>query len=839
MEKSEYAGTILTVFTLAAVLSLTVAVAPSSAAAPSTADGSAAVDYFITNIDDNMDKLRNVFITGASIMFFTLATIQLAWAGMNLLFRGDFSIQSFFGALVKEMLFIGFFYWLLTQEPDLGQWIVTGLRNMVGEATGFDNISPASLFSTGIEIIYKLTVAAFRLGVHSAVWAVVPYAMSLAALAFSAAFAAVYLVEFYVAVPFGVIFLGMGGSLWSKKFTENYVRVLISIALKLTTLQIVLGIVMSMMTSINTTISDIATVGGDGFFIHAFNLAGLSVLTFLAVKNIPSFAASLVANAWFQSSLPMLAAASPHHAGVDLRDAYSRQSDDMIAIGENSSSPGHSSFAEQIGEISMASDSFSRAGSPGAGMEAGGFQTGEVTDSASGGGLRYETPNAPIVSPGPVSSDSGARVSGGDAMPERVPGELSNIASRISGADAGMDSSRADASAGMAASRDGPGQSRDGTTGGVPAPGAIAAGGELPYIAPGMPDAAARQVESAQGGTMSSGSLGYGVPRSDGRSDRGRPDRSGQSAEVSSSSAGESSESSGSPAAPPSPGAIAAGGELPYIAPGMSKAAARQVESAQGGTMPAGSPEYGVPGSDGRSDRGRLDRSGQSAEVSSSSAGESSESSGSPAAAPGEAADGGLSNVASAASEIASRMPGTRAGSSRDGEAPPERISDSASSGFAPSGGAASAPDRAGTGSAGRHKDAASGVGGEGLSNAASGISEIAARLEGAGDGPARSGRSDTGAPGGHLGAPEARVPATSFGGLQQKQMDPRALEALSAVMRDAIRNGMASSESTLGKAVRNEAMPVDSFQKQASGMPPLQRSVFRGMTNQGQKSDS
>jgi hypothetical protein len=48
----------------------------------------------------------------------------------------------------------------------------------------------------------------------------------------------------------------------------------------------------------------------------------------------------------------------------------------------------------------------------------------------------------------------------------------------------------------------------------------------------------------------------------------------------------------------------------------------------------------------------------------------------------------------------------------------------------------------------------------------------------------------------------------------------------------------MALSESTLGKAVRNEPMPVDSFQKQAGGMPPLQRSIFRGMTNQGQKSD-
>jgi hypothetical protein len=48
----------------------------------------------------------------------------------------------------------------------------------------------------------------------------------------------------------------------------------------------------------------------------------------------------------------------------------------------------------------------------------------------------------------------------------------------------------------------------------------------------------------------------------------------------------------------------------------------------------------------------------------------------------------------------------------------------------------------------------------------------------------------------------------------------------------------MGSPESTLGKAVRNEAMPVDSFQKQAGGMPPPQRSAFRGMTDQGQKSD-
>ncbi|MDR1021260.1 MAG: type IV secretion system protein [Synergistaceae bacterium] len=513
MEKSEYARTILTVFALAAVLSLTAAVEPSSAAAPSTADGSAAVDYFITNIGGSMDKLRKAFITGSSIMFFTLATIQLVWAGINLLFRGDFSIQSFFGALVREMLFIGFFYWLLTQEKDLGQWIVIGLRNMAGTATGFASISPASLFSTGIEIVYKLTVAAFKLGVHSAVWAVVPYAMSLAALAFSAAFATVYLLEFYVAVPFGVIFLGMGGSLWSKKFTENYVRVLISIALKLTTLQIVLGIVMSMMININTAISNIDTVGSDGFFIHAFNLAGLSVLTFLAVKNIPSFAASLVANAWFQSSLPMLAATSPYQSGVGLRDVYSGRSDDMIAIGENRSSPEHSSFAEQTGEISMASDSFSRTGSSGVGLEVGGFQTGEATDSASGGSLRYEAPN---VSPGPASSDSSARVSGG-AMPEGVPGELSNIASRISGSDAGMDSSRTDASVGMAAGRDGSGQSRA-APGGVPAPGTIAAGSDLPDIASVISEAAARPGESAQGGTMPARPPEYGAPGDDGRS---------------------------------------------------------------------------------------------------------------------------------------------------------------------------------------------------------------------------------------------------------------------------------------------------------------------------------
>jgi hypothetical protein len=43
-------------------------------------------------------------------------------------------------------------------------------------------------------------------------------------------------------------------------------------------------------------------VGTQGFFLHAFNLAGLAVLVFVTIRKLPALAARLVSGTWFQSA---------------------------------------------------------------------------------------------------------------------------------------------------------------------------------------------------------------------------------------------------------------------------------------------------------------------------------------------------------------------------------------------------------------------------------------------------------------------------------------------------------------------------------------------------------
>jgi P-type conjugative transfer protein TrbL len=377
MGQPEFRRGLLIFFLAAAVF---FAAAPAFAAVGPTGDGAKAVDDFIGNftslISSGSGSVMSGFIAAATTLFWILAVIQFVWAGISLVFKASFSIMAFFETLVREILFIGFFYWLLTQAPNLGGWIVTGLRRLGGGGS-IVSISPAGVFSKGVQIVYDLTQAAFTLGVHSAVWAAVPYALALIALTFAAAFTAVYVIEYYVAVPVGIIMLGLGGTSWSQKFAENYVRILISIGLKLCCLQIVLAAVTALLDSILTDVSNVSTIGTQGFFLSSFNLAGLSVLAFVTVRTVPEFVASFVSGVWFQRS-----------AAGDARPlAYSPGGVSGTGVSETGMFPSDASYPQQpayLGDTEVLRGSavnfpFGAASEP---FSAGNFQRGTLSGSS-------------------------------------------------------------------------------------------------------------------------------------------------------------------------------------------------------------------------------------------------------------------------------------------------------------------------------------------------------------------------------------------------------------------------------------------------------------------------
>ncbi|GHS90005.1 hypothetical protein AGMMS49957_14600 [Synergistales bacterium] len=278
-----------------------------------TAPVSGYVDKFkaFTDSATGITAKGGVFYKAAVRLFWLLAFIQFVWSGIQLALRGEWSLSSMSGVIVREILFIGFFYWILTlgasdynaatESRGLVNMITVGLKDMAKSVgMSYTSINPEDFFIKCVHIMYSLTDVAFKYGVYSSVWAVVPYALTVVALSFASAFAVLYLLEWFLVVPVGVLLLGMGGSAWTKKFATNYIRVLISVGFKLMCLQVVLGVASSTIDGVQEIFNNYSGLINDGFFRHAFNLAGFSAIILLSVKTVPQFAANLVAGASFE-----------------------------------------------------------------------------------------------------------------------------------------------------------------------------------------------------------------------------------------------------------------------------------------------------------------------------------------------------------------------------------------------------------------------------------------------------------------------------------------------------------------------------------------------------------
>jgi P-type conjugative transfer protein TrbL len=297
------------ILTAAIAALLTLAATAATAAAPYD---SAPINTFIDTVRSAGGGIHSAAYTAAVWLFWALALVQLSWSAIQLALRGEWTINHVTSLLVKETLFIGFFYWLLTQADPSNPYNIIemmisndganrGLLSFSGSSGGSAglNINPAGFFVDCVEALHKITNSAFMLGVYSAPWAVAPYALALVSLSFASAFAIAYLLEYFVVLPAGIILLGMGGNSASKPFAVNYVKVLIAVGLKLLCLQVLLANARAYVVSSAAVFDNPGDLASDGFFYHAFMFAGFSAVIFISIKTIPQLAAKLVTGAYF------------------------------------------------------------------------------------------------------------------------------------------------------------------------------------------------------------------------------------------------------------------------------------------------------------------------------------------------------------------------------------------------------------------------------------------------------------------------------------------------------------------------------------------------------------
>ncbi|GGA64441.1 P-type conjugative transfer protein TrbL [Pelagibacterium lentulum] len=228
-------------------------------------------------------------INAATSLFWILAGIEIAIAAVWLAIQSP-SLDTWFGELVRRIMFIGFFLFVLQAGPDFAWAIVDSLFQLGAEG---GKASPADTFNAGISVAAKLSEnAKFGLWEDNLLGLASMIAMAIVVICFSlvAALFVSVLVEMYVGLLAGMIMLGLGGSSYTKDFAIRYLIYAFSVGMKL------MGLVMiaKIGSDILIGLADEANFTGEEQIITALTIGGISVVIFMVALHVPTIIQGMV-----------------------------------------------------------------------------------------------------------------------------------------------------------------------------------------------------------------------------------------------------------------------------------------------------------------------------------------------------------------------------------------------------------------------------------------------------------------------------------------------------------------------------------------------------------------
>jgi len=249
-----------------------------------------------------LDQFRAVRMTWLSVaasyanrLFGLLALIEFAWtAAILVLERTD--LQGWTAALIRKMMFIGAFFALLNFGEDWIPRIINSFQQIGQNASGLGSLAPTDILVQGLNITGNLLSGAASSGwlgnIGTALSLV--FAALLAFLAFLGLTVqlVVTLVESYLVVGAGFIFLGFGGSRWTAPYVERYISLAVSTGVKVMVLYLLLGAGLALTNG--WVVAARAIPGSAEPAVDALDIAASAVLLLMICWNVPKFTAAIL-----------------------------------------------------------------------------------------------------------------------------------------------------------------------------------------------------------------------------------------------------------------------------------------------------------------------------------------------------------------------------------------------------------------------------------------------------------------------------------------------------------------------------------------------------------------
>lgn len=176
--------------------------------------------------------------------FGLLAGIDLLWFVGYRVFRDGGNLYDFKRALIAEIMFLGFFGWLLTTFNVTGPLIIRSFQFAAQQAGGIP-MQPNAIFAEGLQIATTITDQMRILHPAESLGMVVCGLVVISCFALIAASMVMVIIESYFIVSAGQILLMFGGIRFTSDIAIGLVRQVAGIGLKLYILQLIASVGMA------------------------------------------------------------------------------------------------------------------------------------------------------------------------------------------------------------------------------------------------------------------------------------------------------------------------------------------------------------------------------------------------------------------------------------------------------------------------------------------------------------------------------------------------------------------------------------------------------------------
>jgi len=252
----------------------------------------------------------SALIGDAKDLFTVLAGLEITWLALTwLLARQTF--DEIVPALVKKIITLGFFAAILINAQTWVPDILNSFTQAGATASGLPSLSPSTI--AGYALTYPLhilagqatqsgtgffgkAIQAVKDTVDPAMWLEMIERVMIAIMLF---FAFIYiaiemmvlLIESYIVVGAGVLFLGFGGSRWTTKFVDGYINFAVSVGVKLFTIYLIVG---ALITTVIPQINSQLMTTGAFNFSGGLTAAAIMLVAAMITKKIPEHAGALL-----------------------------------------------------------------------------------------------------------------------------------------------------------------------------------------------------------------------------------------------------------------------------------------------------------------------------------------------------------------------------------------------------------------------------------------------------------------------------------------------------------------------------------------------------------------